>query len=34
MTNDDDETMKGATALGTALVIIIWAIRMEITALK
>ncbi len=33
MTNDDDETMKGATALGAALVTI-WAIRMEIIALK
>jgi hypothetical protein len=31
MTND--ETMKGAIALGAALVII-WAIRMEIFALK
>jgi hypothetical protein len=33
MTNDDDETMKVAIALGAALVPM-WAIRMAIIALK
>jgi len=33
MINDDDETMKVATALGVALVIM-WAIRMAIIGVK